>query len=303
MNDFAQNKYSVTLPGGVFIDNTQHKEVCLIEPDGYTEEFISNISVNENLANITTILLTKCVKQIGDIKDVKTEFIRSLQLGDRNYLLLKLCEITFGNKVDAIISCRANGCKKKMDISFQLSEIPVKHSARQALYHKCLVKNKEHSVENQGEVIFEFRLPNGQDQELIIKEGLKNDKKAVLELLTRCVRTINGDSKNIKKSLRDLPDIILIDLEKRIKQISSGIDTQIAAVCPECYKKFDFQFNITQWFIDKLELNLEEFYRQIHLIAFYYKWSEQDILALRRHRRIRYSEMINEQLEITMHLT
>lgn len=302
MDDLPQNKFLVHLPGGVFIDDVHQKDVYVLEPNGFTEELISKLSDSENLAFIVTILLSNCIKQIGDTSDIRTEYIRKMPVGDRNFLVLKLREITFGNKIDAVIQCPDADCNKKMDISFLLSNLPVKYLNDGIQYHNYTVKNKNHLKQFPVEITFEYRLPNGEDQELLAKDVLKNEKEAVEKLLARCVFKINGKQKDIKSTIESLPKTILSELENEIKRVSPGIETRIEAICPECFKKFEFEFNIAEWFINEMTYNTDIFFRQTHLIAFYYKWTEREILLLERSRRIKYAEMISEELKTTMNI-
>jgi hypothetical protein len=95
--------------------------------------------------------------------------MRRLLVADRQYLLLKLREITFGDQVQATVGCAWADCGRKVDIDFSLQDIPVKESrVKGPLYTMQLSPEATFKGDDgEGYRAITFRLPNGEDQEAL----------------------------------------------------------------------------------------------------------------------------------------
>ena len=89
------------LPGG-YVDDAGgiHRRVELAALSGKEEEFLAGQPVD---AALVTAILSRCMRRIGTISPVSEEVARHLLVADRQYLLLKLRAVTFGDQVQATI--------------------------------------------------------------------------------------------------------------------------------------------------------------------------------------------------------
>ena len=114
------------LPGGFFQNGTCFREVKLHTPIGRIEEQLGNSPNSHILASAITTLLTHSIERIGAITDITPEIARDLLTADRDYLVLKLRQITIGSEVEAILVCPNSQCGKKIDMDFDLRDIPIR---------------------------------------------------------------------------------------------------------------------------------------------------------------------------------
>ncbi|MGA1841678.1 MAG: hypothetical protein ACMUIU_13730 [bacterium] len=289
-----------TLPGGFFNNGSCFHEVKLRALTGRVEELLAEASDSEILASAITTLLVNCIEQIGPITDITPEIPRNLLVGDRDYLLMKLRQITIGNRVEATLVCPNPQCAKKIDMDFDLSHIPIKKGRISSRVFTLKLPNraKGKKTGTEGQYKVDFRLPNGGDQEALAPLILKDESEAVNKLLMRCIQGIDGDNNIDEHRIKKLPSSIRRRIEKAMSDLAPQIDLDMEATCPECKRTFPFPFNMSQYFLDEMKAKLDQLYREVHSLAFYYKWPESEILSMTTRKRRKYLELLAEQIEI-----
>lgn len=286
------------LPGGFFHNGDCYREIKLHPPTGREIEILWSVQSCGSLAAAITILLTHCIDAIGDITEITPAIVRSLLVGDRDYLVLKLRQITFGNKVEATLVCPNPECEEKIDINFDTREIPIKQGKISSRFFTTKLPKKtafkDDGGKNQYQV--EFRLPNGGDQEELASLALKNETEAVNKLFSRCIRRIGRLTKIDESLVQKLSIPAREKIEKTMKELAPQVDPEMEAVCPGCNTVFPFPFNMAQFFLNEINMNLDQLYQEVHFLAFYYKWSEAEILAMTQKKRRKYLELLSDQL-------
>lgn len=287
------------LPGGFFQNGSCFREVKLHPPTGRVEELLGDASNSPFLASAITTLLAHCIERIGPIIDITPEIVRNLLVGDRDYLILKLREITIGDRVEAIIVCPNPQCGEKIDIDFDLRHTPVKEGEISSQVFTVTLPRQEAFEDNEPNRHYEieFRLPNGADQEELAPLVVNNESEAVNKLLARCIQRIDGTMEIDESQIEKLPLSARRKIEKTMMELAPQVDLEMEAKCPECEKAFSFPFNVSQFSLDEMKANLNELYQEVHFLAFYYKWSECDILSMTPKKRRRYLELLSEQIE------
>lgn len=216
-------------------------------------------------------LLTSCLASV-DGQPVSIDAVRNLLVGDRDFLILQLRQMTLGDHVVATLHCPA--CSEKMDVQFRISETAITERPQSTAAYR---------VELNGRVV-QFRLPRGGDQE-------KGDgtflPTAVRALLDRCILDDGGQP--LTGPERDA----VID---HMERLAPQVDLEFELACPECAHEFIAPFETTPYFLDELSPPRGQILRELHTLAFYYHWSEKDILNLGRHRRRSYLELLSETL-------
>ena len=272
------------LPGGYILpDGTCHQTVKLRQLTGREEEMIldsdgiyddeddeinnhtrSGGSGNKNVIALLTQILTNCIESIGPIREINSDIVRRLLICDRDYLLLKLRQITFGNKVDAQVQCPNESCRKPMHIDFDLKNIPVQRkdigngifSVRLSPLashrdSKNRVKNHNNDVKLRD---IEFRLPNVADQEEIAEElykEKKNESKALTRLLQRCLIRVGSASEIDENLVYSLPMLARREIDQKMQEYSPKVDLRIRIQCPQCKMDFTSPFDLQNFFLAK----------------------------------------------------
>src|SRR5205823_3383879 len=141
-------------------------------------------------ASLVTALLSRCVERIGGIRPISEEVARELLVADRQYVLLKLREATFGEKVQASLPCPWPDCGKRVAIRFSIQDVPVVPSVDKGPTYTVNLPAEAMADPDGAEGSVTFRLPNGGDQEALSPLLAENEARALTGLLGRCVLRI-----------------------------------------------------------------------------------------------------------------
>ncbi len=236
------------LPGGYHDGEKFHRKVEIRPLSGLEEEIIADKSLNENTAKLITAILTNCILRIGPIREVTSEIVRRLLVADRDYIILRLRQLTFGNRVEGTIIC--SQCDQKIDIDFDLDDIEVKHENElKPTFTMCLSKQAAYKTSGEIHQEVEFRLPNGADQEEIAPWIGINEAKVLTELYARCIKRI-GSIENITTDLiRSLSILARREIEAKIREVAPSLDLNMKVKCPYCNLDFVDNFNIHSFFL------------------------------------------------------
>lgn len=287
------------LPGG-YVDEAGivHQEAQLTPLTGKEEELLAQ-SRGQESASLVTNVLSRCLKRLGPIEPVPEGVVRCLLIADRQYLLLKLREMTFGDRVQASVSCPWPDCREKVDINFSIKDIPIKESLDKGPFYRMELSPgaafKSGNQEDYREIV--FRLPNGGDQELVSPFLAENEALALSMLLERCIVEI-GPVKNPGKELVDkLSPLARMEIEKHMAAAAPYVELDMEANCPECGREFTLPFDLYHFFFGELRTSLDLLYREVHYLAYHYHWSEQEIMDMTREKRHKYIEVLADEIE------
>ena len=265
------------LPGGLILgDNRRIAEAEIRPLTGREEEWLASHPLIPS-AHAVTRLLTDCAIRLGD-QPPSGELVGRLLVGDRDYLILQLRRLTLGDRFEAVLGCPA--CAGKLDVSFQASDIEVEPRPQTASSFRCELP----AGDGYAARTVRFRLPNGADQEAVL--GMAPEL-AVEALLDRCLLDDGG-----RAILADERTVVSDAMEAAAPQV----DLQLDLTCPECGHGFTAPFDINSFFLDEMKVNGKQILREVHLLAFYYHWSEPEILSLNRERRRAYLGLLSDEL-------
>lgn len=291
------------LPGGYRdSDGELHREVELAPLRGREEELLADCEPSTSSRFLAT-LLTRCVRRIGTVSPVSNDIVRGLLIADRHYLVLKLREATFGDRVQATVQCPWEACRKKVDIDFPLHDIPVRESAEKGpLYTRALSPAAALSSER-GEQYREvaFRLPNSEDQETIAQIVEENEAQALALLLARCIRRLGSLQDPGPEVIQRLSPLARVEIERHMEDAAPHVDLTLAAQCLECEREFAVPFDLPGFFLAECKTSRELLYREVHYLAYHYHWSEHDIMSLPREKRRKYIALLAEELRRVNH--
>jgi hypothetical protein len=289
------------LPGG-YVDDLEvaHYEVEMSPVTGFVEEYLGSLPGNTTLANAVTQLLLRCVKRIGSIRSISESLIGDLLVGDRDYLILRLREMMFGQRVDAMIHCPNLACSKIMDLSFSLDEIVIERKAlKQRSFLVELDVSSGGAISGRsGALKVEFRLPTGAFQEAASVLVGVSEGSAVSRLLSMCISRV-GDVTDIDDAaINALPAETLRQIEDAIRRQAPSPEIEIEAKCPDCAHEFLFPVDFSRFFFAEMKDNLRNLEYEVHFLAKHYHWAESEILSMTRRKRLRYVSLLREEMDL-----
>lgn len=286
----------VQLPGGHYdSEGTVHRDVELVPLRGREEELLVNSEVPP--AELVTHVLVSCLRRVGTVDPVDERLVRQLSVGDRLFLLLKLREATFGSRVTAVTSCPWPGCAQKVDVEFQIADIPVRESDSGGPLYEVALSTEAAPADNEAARVVRFRLPNGADQEALTPLLDDNPAVALRALLEACLIAIGPDRPPSPARVAALSPRARAEIEEAMAAKAPGPTLTMAARCPGCSRGFDLPFDIQDFFFGEVHTTTDLLYRQVHYLAYHYHWSEAEILDLPREKRLRYIEVLAEEIE------
>src|SRR6185436_13608531 len=173
-----------------------------------------------------------------------------------------------------VLRCPAPGCGEKMDLDLQVGDLLVPPAAgaqewHEAVFDGCRVR---------------FRLPTGADQEEAAGLARTDLEGAVGLLLRRCLAEPVDDAA-VAERLADL-----------MSELDPQAELTLELACPVCGHELSTVFDAGDHVVQELLAQGLRLYREIHLLAFHYHWSEREILALPGRKRRLYLNLLGEAL-------
>jgi hypothetical protein len=273
----------VQLPVGVPLEGSWRRDAVLRQLTGHDEVFLLEQGRKLTPAALTTAMLARCVCRLGSISPVPAETVRALSVGDREALLLHLRRLTLGEGMSCVLGCPA--CAEKLDLDLKVSELLLPPYPDGAEFCETSIRLGDTSYR------VRFRLPNGGDQEqAALIAGAPED--AAQLILQRCVHHILDEGTG--RPLDSVPPL----LADRLGEVMAASDPQaeilLDLICPACGESFRSPFDVADYLYRELGRRESELYREIHLLALHYHWSESQILRLSRRKRSLYLGMLGE---------
>ncbi|HEX2086385.1 MAG TPA: DUF6760 family protein [Solirubrobacteraceae bacterium] len=285
------------LPGGLVDDaGTLHDQVDLRGLTGREEELLAASGGAES-ASLVTAVLSRCVLRIGAVTDVDAGVVRRLLVADRQFLLLRLREATFGPEVRGSVPCPWPGCGRRVAVSFSTGDVPVSASGDKGPVYAMVLSPEAAPGADEPARRVEFRLPTGADQELLSPLLAENEAAALTALLARCVLRIGSDRGVDGDRVDALSPLARSEIERRMQDVAASVDLLMDAVCPECGREFVAPFDLQRFFFGELQVTSDQLYREVHYLAFHYHWSEREIMEMPRDQRGRYLAVLADEIE------
>jgi hypothetical protein len=277
---------TVNLPGGLRVSGDWHRDAVLRPLAGRDEAFLLQQGRELSVAARTTALLARCLSRVGSLPAVTTETVRSLTIGDREALLLHLRRLTFGETVSCVLACPH--CAGQLDLDLQIPELLLPPYGHASDRHEASVMV--------GDIPYRvsFRLPNGADQEEAANLAATAPDAAVALVLRRCVQEITDGRTG--EPTGDFPTEFADTVANAMSERDPQAEILLDLTCPSCQTAFRTTFDIGQHFYRELHRHEHDLYREVHLLAFHYRWSEAAILRLTRRTRLLYVALLSEAL-------
>lgn len=226
------------LPAGVFdAAGRVHRCVRVRELTGADEEVLFDRAQAGNAHRVSAFLARAIESVEGLDAHVDAGFAANLQLGDRDYLLLRLRQMDLGDAIHQIMRCPA--CLEKVDVDLLVSELPVRRLAQpQPAYRVQLAENE-----------LLLRLPTGADQAAIETLALANPAAANTRLFARLVLDINGQGPPDEEAVRAWPLALRLQLAAWLEAHAPGPDLFLDLSCPHCRTDMSYAFDLDAFFL------------------------------------------------------
>ena len=259
---------AVTLPCGRWRDGRCTREATVRPITGADERFLLEGEARLP-AERSTALLDRCVTAEAG------ESARSLTVGDREALLLHLRRLTFGEKIECVVTCP--GCGEPHDVELFVADLLVPPDDEHGP-----VLELETAARNGGSL--RFRLPTGGDQETAAARAATIGVDGAAGLLLRdCLESAAVDVDGVAEAL-----------EAAMASHDPQAEIALELACVRCGRACSILFDAGDFLFRELTRDGDALDRDVHELALHYHWSEAEILALPVERRLRYLELLTD---------
>jgi hypothetical protein len=245
---------------------------------GADQEFLMEAGGTMLPARRTSAILARCVQRIGPEASISPEVAGRLVVGDREALMLHLRQITFGDKLEPMVRCPKAECGQRMDVSLRTSDLLVPPAP------DAVPEYIERDLPGLG--VVRFRLPCGHDQEAVAALARSNPAAAARMLLGRCV----------DHPVDELPPGAFEVIGGWMADLDPQAEIRLDLRCPDCGHVFSSIFDAGAYLFEETAMRSRDLYRQVHVLASRYHWSETEILAMTPPKRQRYIDLLLDAL-------
>ena len=261
------------LPGGLLRGGELRRRVRLREPDGALELLIAEAprragSFHDGVSRVLGALVDDV-----DGQSFGYEAAQDLCVADRQFLMHR-ATIMLG-MAHHWIPTSCVDCSTVFELEVDFEALPVGEAGPGFPFV---------TVDTEAGPL-EFRVPTGSDEVAIGTIG--DDAEAERALLRRCVVR------------RELPDALsasdLARIEAALDEVSPWVVTELAGSCPACGGTHPVALD--PYVI--MRRSASELYDEVHTLAWYYHWSEAEILVLPRARRQLYLSRVDRARGMT----
>lgn len=248
-------------------------EVAVRPPTGLEDLLLAETAgTNTELA---LVLVSRLVETAGD----RLAAWDALPIPDLDALLLLIRRTVFGDRIQTDARCADASCGSRIDVDFSIEAYVAHHAPR-------IPRNVMLSDEGPDRLSWcrlrgsdiRFRLPLVADRMAVA--GTNNP---ALALARRCMQPPN------------LPVSQQRRVEQAMAALAPSLSHELEGRCPDCGAPVVLYFDIQAFALAELRDQARYVYDDVHLIARAYQWSETEILALPRSRRITYAELIRQE--------
>jgi hypothetical protein len=272
----------VTVPGGLWRGGVRHTAARLRPVGPADDTFLLDTAEATAPAERAAALLARCVVTLGP-GDTRSA-LRALAPGDHEALLLHLRRITLGERLASVVTCPAPACGASMDVTTDVSDLllpPYEHWP----------ETYERDIED-GTTTRRLRLrpPGRDDIDAVAALAARDPESAGAALAARCVVALCGGDDELAGGALSTP--VAAAVSNALAELDPQAELELTLHCPTCGHRFEVVLDTARYFLAELDARLAERYREVHLLAAHYHWSERDILALPPGRRRRYLALI-----------
>jgi hypothetical protein len=260
----------LTLPGGSIVRGELRRDGVLTAVDGHLELALAAARERSTRVAQVTAALTIALLDLGGAPPTPDR-VADLGVEDRRWLTRRLALALGGCRDWITLTC--DSCDEPFDAFVDQAALPVRTAG--PTYPRTTARTSA------GEIA--VRVPTGADQETIT--DAPDATTALLTLLRRCVV---GPVADDGAGIDALGDDDLDAIETALAEVAPDVPDRVAAPCPTCGSIAEVPAEPERF----LEVVGADIVTDVHRLASAYHWSESEVLALPRARRLRYLELI-----------
>lgn len=244
--------FSVTLPIG-YTDaaGARHRRGALRKLRGSDEALFYDAGLTG--AELVTQLLLRCLVRLEGMEQVEPPLIDQLFSADRNYLLLELRRITFGDVLRAHYLCP--GCQRDVAAIERLDALPVRRLPDDETLEPLTVALEDGFQDRRGathrEVV--LTLPRGTDEAFVAGLAERDLLQARDVLLLRCIRRFGAlpQAELEAYGTKVLQELTLGDRRRLHDTLNQapGVEFLRAVTCPHCGAAFEAVLDVSDFFV------------------------------------------------------
>jgi hypothetical protein len=272
----------MTLPNGLWIEETCLQDAGLRPLSGYDEAHLLALQGAVTPARWTSEVLARCVTHIGTLHPPTLAAVQALAVGDREALLLHVHRLNFGEKLSCVVSCPA--CAEKLSIDLRAADLLLPPNETSGYWYRAPLPDSD--------LLAIFRLPTGADQEAVAALAAHDVSAASLVLVERCLHSLSRAGASVEVPLED----IATEMAQLMSERDPQAELILNSVCSECGQQFDSLLDMGQYVAEEIYHRLQYLYREVHVLAWHYHWSESDIMQMTRSHRQIYLDLLDETL-------
>jgi hypothetical protein len=254
MNTVTKTReYEFTLPVGYTDDDgNTHRTAVLRKMTGREESILADRRFQRNGGKLVTELLHSCLVRLGDLPQNGRATVAGMYSADRNFLLLKLRGITFGDELQATYHCPS--CNESVHQLENLNELPLHTQTEGEPPDDVVVELEDGYVDKDSSVhtALTLRLPTGADEEAVAPQLRKNPSLGKNALLARCMKSLGDLPQHRLEAIgpKIMADLTLSDrrlIDRALNQAAPGIDLFREIECPHCGHEFKTSLDMTHF--------------------------------------------------------
>jgi hypothetical protein len=273
----------VTLPRGLFDHDGRRHATAVLRP--VTGRLEIQLAEHEDLdASAVSELLASAISRIGGYRDITPEHTAALSRGDRDYAIMQLRRSLFGDNLDLVVTCANPSCREDADLRLQVADLaPEPASAAPEIIRADTAL---------GLVL--LREPTGADDEAVAG---RPQAEASAMLWSRLILDLAGTGSVTENGWKELDASVRHNVALALADGQSGPSLAFTAPCPSCGAWMEIELDAPMLLAAELGVATERLFAEVHLLAYGYHWSQDEILSLPREHRWRYLELLRRQAE------
>jgi hypothetical protein len=194
---------------------------------------------------------------------------------DLDAVALAIRRAWLGDEISSDATCPDPDCRQRIEVAFHLDDYLGHHRPRRPRRVRDATEDGWFALD---ESTVRFRVPTVAD--------------------TLAARTSGEPEAVLTQACVDPPALsraVARRLDAALSAIAPRLDDLVGGRCPACGQTVSMRFDPLTYTLRELQTLFSDIHRQIHLLAATYGWAEEAILALPRHRRLRYASLIADE--------
>jgi len=205
---------------------------------------------------------------------------------ERDRLLLRLHQLSFGSELSAIAAC--SGCSAQLELAVPVTELVAltdgdEGDERDGLSWTEAGRRFEMRLATTTDLLASLEPAELEDaQELLLSRCVTVDPPLDVERLSQAPTALERFER-----LSQAPTVL-----ERFERLNAAAELRCGVTCPECAHSEVVDLDIGRFLWTEVRRAASRLLREIHTLAAGYGWSEPSILAMSAQRRAAYLELV-----------